>query len=70
MTAPHTRSGSLIWQAKNAGGVSHQLELLKHLLPTEPHRLLNIDPATVIKPSLTQLKVGALSVESTRRASA
>ena len=43
-------------EAKNAGGVSHQIELLKHLLPTEPHKLLNLDPSAVVKPSLAQLK--------------
>jgi len=43
-------------EARNAGGVSHHLELRKHLLQTEPHSLLNIDPNAVIKPSLSQLK--------------
>jgi len=45
-------------EAKNAGGVSHQLELRKHLLQTEPHRLLNVDPKDAIKPCLTQLTAG------------
>jgi len=43
-------------EAKNAGGVSHQIDLNKHLLPSEPWRLLSLDPATVIKPSLTKLR--------------
>ena len=43
-------------EAKNAGGVSHQIDLQKHLLQSEPWRLLSIDPTAVIKPSLVQLK--------------
>lgn len=43
-------------EAKNAGGVSHQIDVQKELLETESWRLLSVDPTAVIKPSLVQLK--------------
>lgn len=49
-----------VFQAKNAGGVSHHMELRKHMLQEEPNQLISIDPISVIKPSLSQLKVWIL----------
>lgn len=44
--------------AKNARGVSHQLELRKHLLPTAPEQLLSLDTAGVVLPGLRRVKAG------------
>ena len=44
--------------AKNACGVSHQLELRKHLLPTMPEQLLSLDAGAVVLPALARVKAG------------
>lgn len=42
--------------AKNAGGVSHQVELQRHLLTSAPDRILSVDVGANLKPALQRLR--------------